>query len=98
MVQVCTWTTGCPLGYLGARSMSILPLELRRTDPIQTSEWLECLEQLIEVDGTAYASQLLERLLQRAAEMGVPLRHNTAYRNTIPPEHEFPFPGDLALE
>jgi len=78
--------------------MSTLPLQLRRTDPIQTSEWLECLEQLIEVDGTAYASQLLERLLQRAAEMGVPLRHNTAYRNTIPPEREFPFPGDLALE
>lgn len=78
--------------------MSILPLQLRPTDPIQTSEWLECLEQLIEVDGTAYASRLLEQLLQKAAEMGVSLRHNTAYRNTIPPEREFLFPGDLALE
>ena len=38
--------------------------------------------------------------MERAANFGVqpPLRWNTPYINTIPPEEEVAYPGDRALE
>ncbi|MGH9630014.1 MAG: pyruvate dehydrogenase (acetyl-transferring), homodimeric type, partial [Bryobacteraceae bacterium] len=46
------------------------------------------------------ASYILQRLNDYAAEFGVtaPLKLNTSYVNTIPPEEETPYPGDRALE
>src|ERR1700679_1629842 len=69
-------------------------------DPGQTAEWLEALDQVIHADGPQGASQLLQSLLNRAAQAGVtaPLQHNTPYINTIVPEQEVAFPGDRALE
>jgi pyruvate dehydrogenase E1 component len=73
-----------------------------RTDlnPRETSEWLEALDQIVEEGGPDRASFLLERLTQRALDLQVqlPIRHNTPYVNTIPPEEEVPYPGDRALE
>ncbi len=69
-------------------------------DPQETSEWIEALDQVIDEVGPDRANYLLERLMEHAANLGVqpPLRWNTPYINTIPPEEEVAYPGDRALE
>ena len=69
-------------------------------DPQETTEWLDALDQVVEEAGPDRASFILERVAQRARQIGVdlPIRHNTPYINTIPPEDEVPYPGDRALE
>ncbi len=69
-------------------------------NPVETSEWLEALEQLIDEQGADRASYLLQRLMSRASNFGVtaPLRLNTPYVNTIPVDDELPYPGDRAVE
>src|SRR5579863_2119731 len=69
-------------------------------DPQETSEWLQALDQVVDDGGPDRAAFLLERLAERARAMGLelPIRHNTPYINTIPPEGEAPYPGDRALE
>ena len=68
--------------------------------PQETREWLEALDEIIDVSGPDRASYILDRLQERAASFGVrsALRVNTPYVNTIPPEEEVPYPGDRALE
>jgi pyruvate dehydrogenase E1 component len=69
-------------------------------DPQETREWLEALDGVLRHDGHDRAEQLIAELLERARERGVPLDVglNTPYVNTIPPEQEPEFPGDLELE
>ncbi len=69
-------------------------------NPQETSEWIEALDEIIDEAGPDRASYLLERLMERAANLGVqaPLRWNTPYINTIPPEDEVAYPGDRAIE
>jgi pyruvate dehydrogenase E1 component len=69
-------------------------------NPVETREWLESLDQVIDEGGPERARYLLERLVNRAAHLGVPaaMRPTTPYVNTIPPEEEVPYPGDRALE
>ncbi len=69
-------------------------------NPQETSEWVEALDQIIDEAGPDRASYLLERLMERATNLGVqvPLRWNTPYINTIPPEEEVAYPGDRKLE
>ncbi|GIU79415.1 MAG: pyruvate dehydrogenase E1 component [Bryobacteraceae bacterium] len=69
-------------------------------NPVETQEWLEALDQVIEEGGPERARYLLERLATSAALKGVPaaLGINTPYLNTIPAEEEVPYPGDRELE
>jgi pyruvate dehydrogenase E1 component len=69
-------------------------------NPQETSEWVEALDEIIDEVGPDRASYLLERLMERATNFGVqvPLRWNTPYINTIPPEEEVAYPGDRKLE
>src|ERR1700734_2619163 len=69
-------------------------------DPQETSEWVEALEEIIDQTGPDRASYLLERLMEHAANFGVkpPLRLNTPYINTIPPEEEVAYPGNRKIE
>jgi pyruvate dehydrogenase E1 component len=69
-------------------------------NPQETSEWVEALDEMIDEAGPDRASYLLERLMERASNLGVqvPLRWNTPYVNTIPPEDEVAYPGDRAIE
>ncbi len=66
----------------------------------ETSEWLEALDQVVDDAGPERASELLQQLMARAAQLGVtaPLRLNTPYINTIPVGEEFPYPGDREIE
>jgi pyruvate dehydrogenase E1 component len=69
-------------------------------NPVETQEWLEALDQVIEEGGPERARFLLERLATSAALKGVPpvLGVNTPYLNTIPAEEEVPYPGDRDME
>ncbi len=69
-------------------------------NPVETQEWLEALDQVIDEGGPERARYLLERLATSAALKGVPpvLGVNTPYLNTIPAEEEVPYPGDRELE
>jgi len=69
-------------------------------DAIETAEWLEALDQILDGAGPERGRFLLERLAQHAKAQGVevPTKINTPYYNTIPVEQEVPYPGDRALE
>lgn len=69
-------------------------------NPVETQEWLEALDQVIEEGGPERARFLLERLATSAALKGVPasLGINTPYLNTIPAGEEAAYPGDRELE
>src|SRR5215210_5571634 len=69
-------------------------------DPQETQEWLEALDAVVATDGTARASQLLERVIERGRRVGAPPPDQgpTPYVNTIPTQLETAFPGDLELE
>ena len=57
-------------------------------DPLETREWLDALDSVLEFDGADRAAFLLEELLRGARRSGVPVPYsaNTPYLNTIPPD------------
>jgi len=69
-------------------------------NPLETQEWLDALDEIIDETGPDRASYLLQQLLERASNFGVtaPLRLNTPYINTIPAHEEVPYPGERAVE
>ena len=69
-------------------------------DTLETQEWLEALEAVLEREGPERAHYLLEKLIDKARRSGahIPYSPNTAYINTIPPQMEARSPGDAALE
>ena len=70
------------------------------SNPQETAEWVESLEQVLDQAGPGRAAFLLEHLNERARASGaeVPVQFNTPYTNTIRPEDEAPYPGDRAME
>ena len=69
-------------------------------DPIETQEWLDALEAVLEAEGNERAHFLLEQLIDKARRSGayLPYTATTAYLNTIPPAQEAHLPGDMELE
>ena len=69
-------------------------------DPVETREWLDALDAVIEFEGTDRAHYLIERLVDKARRAGayLPFSNNTAYVNTIPVHKQKRKPGDMALE
>jgi pyruvate dehydrogenase E1 component len=69
-------------------------------DPLETREWLQALDTVIESEGQERATFLLKRLLDYARQRRVPLPSvvNTPYRNTIPLEQQPQYPGSLEIE
>ncbi|HLS43305.1 MAG TPA: pyruvate dehydrogenase (acetyl-transferring), homodimeric type [Paenalcaligenes sp.] len=67
---------------------------------LETQEWLEALEAVLDREGPDRAHFLIERLTDLARRSGsnIPYSPNTAYLNTIPAGLEPAHPGDLALE
>jgi len=67
---------------------------------LETQEWLDALEAVLDREGPERAHELLERLIDLARRSGahIPFSPNTAYVNTIAPGMEPPHPGNLALE
>jgi pyruvate dehydrogenase E1 component len=69
-------------------------------DTLETQEWLEALEAVLEREGPERAHFLLEALIDKARRSGahIPYNPNTAYINTIPVHMEEHSPGNAALE
>jgi pyruvate dehydrogenase E1 component len=69
-------------------------------NPLETGEWIDSLDEVIDEGGPDRASYLLQRLNDRAAEFGVtaPLKLVTPYINSIPRDQEVPYPGDRLIE
>jgi pyruvate dehydrogenase E1 component len=82
--------------------MSAVPQIPAANDPdaLETQEWLDALEAVVQREGPGRAHFLLEKLIDQARRSGtnLPYSPNTAYINTIPPHLEERSPGDTAIE
>lgn len=69
-------------------------------DPLESREWEDAIEDVIARDGADRAHYLLDRAVQQARAAGamLPFSATTPYQNTIPPDDQLPFPGDLKME
>jgi len=69
-------------------------------DVIETQEWLDALEAVIDAEGTERAHYLMERMGDLARRRGacIPFSGNTAYVNTIPADQGEHCPGNLEYE
>ena len=74
--------------------------QLPDIDPVETEEWLDSLDAVVDTHGKTRARFLVSKLLERARELqvGFPATVCTPYVNTIPPEQEPWFPGDEDIE
>ncbi|MFH1045139.1 MAG: pyruvate dehydrogenase (acetyl-transferring), homodimeric type [Pseudomonadota bacterium] len=69
-------------------------------DSLETQEWLDALEAVMEREGAQRAHYLLEKLIDKARRSGayLPYKAQTAYLNTISPHMEEHSPGNAELE
>ena len=76
---------------------AVLPPDL---DPVETREWLDALQAVVEEEGPERAQYLLRQLLDRARALRVPMPPvlNTPYCNTIPLANQPQYPGNLDIE
>jgi pyruvate dehydrogenase E1 component len=73
---------------------------LQDIDPLETREWVDSLDAVLEIEGPDRAHFILEQLVDKARRSGayLPYRAQTAYINTIPPHLEDHTPGNHELE
>jgi pyruvate dehydrogenase E1 component len=69
-------------------------------EEVESQEWLDSLDYVIDVGGVERAAKLIKKLQIHAQKRGVRLRFtaNTPYINTIPVEKQPPYPGDPQIE
>jgi pyruvate dehydrogenase E1 component len=69
-------------------------------DPIETGEWIESIDSVLEQHGPERAHFLLNRMIDFARRSGayLPYTPNTAYLNTISKARQPEYPGDRSLE
>ena len=70
------------------------------TDPQETKEWIESIEDALEEHGYERTQFLLQTLISYAQTKGsrLPFNTNTPYINTILPSDQVEYPGDLDIE
>ena len=69
-------------------------------DPIETQEWLEAINSVIEEEGIERASYILSKLANKLNQEGAIPSYNltTPFRNSIPVKEQAAMPGDLFME
>jgi pyruvate dehydrogenase E1 component len=69
-------------------------------EAVETREWLDSFDYVLQTGGAARAAQLLRKLDAHARQTGtrLPFTANTPYVNTIPPHQQPEFPGNQKLE
>jgi pyruvate dehydrogenase E1 component len=74
--------------------------ELTELETVETQEWLESLDYVLQRGGPERVRELLKKLELHAYSAGVrmPFSANTPYINTIPAEEQPPFPGSREIE
>ncbi|MGS0741528.1 pyruvate dehydrogenase (acetyl-transferring), homodimeric type [Glaciimonas sp. GG7] len=85
---------------MSAQLEQVLAQATNDPDVIETKEWLDALEAVIETEGPERAHYLMERMTDLARRRGaqIPFSSNTAYVNTIPAHMGEPCPGNLEIE
>jgi pyruvate dehydrogenase E1 component len=85
---------------MSAQLDPILAQAANDPDVMETKEWLDALESVIENEGPERAHYLMERMVDLARRRGahIPFSSNTAYVNTIPAHLEVHCPGNLEYE
>ncbi|MFZ6734354.1 pyruvate dehydrogenase (acetyl-transferring), homodimeric type [Undibacterium sp. Ji42W] len=78
----------------------VLAQAVNDPDVVETNEWLDALEAVIEAEGPERAHYLMERMVDLARRRGahIPFSSNTAYVNTIPADQGEHCPGNLEIE
>jgi len=76
------------------------PKEAAELDVVETREWLDALEAVIDREGPERAHFLLEQMIDTSRRSGahIPFSANTAYVNTIPTQLEARSPGNAEFE
>ena len=76
------------------------PKDAAEIEALETREWLESLDYVLQSGGPARVSRLLAALGVHARQNGVtqPFTANTPYVNTIPASDQPPFPGSREIE
>ncbi|AMY11443.1 Pyruvate dehydrogenase E1 component [Luteitalea pratensis] len=76
------------------------PQDVQDITAIETQEWLDSLEWVIQHGGPERVAQLLDALESYARQKGVPLPFaaTTPYINTIGPGQQTPYPGSREIE
>ena len=74
--------------------------QLPDSDPVETQEWVEALDGVVDSQGRERADFLMRRVLKRARQrqIGLPGLVQSRYINTLSPEQEPPFPGNEEME
>jgi pyruvate dehydrogenase E1 component len=69
-------------------------------DPLETQEWLDALQSVLEKEGAARAHFLMDQLIHHARMAGddMPISATTPYINTIPLEKEERSAGNHEVE
>jgi pyruvate dehydrogenase E1 component len=69
-------------------------------EAVETQEWLESLDYVLETGGPERVKRLLQQLQVHAQQAGLqlPFSANTPYINTIPLDRQPPFPGSREIE
>ena len=82
---------------LAAAFWRVMPAD---PDPVETREWLDAFNSLIESNGRERATYLLRKLLDEARARRVPMPPvlNTPYCNSIALAEQPQFPGNLDIE
>jgi pyruvate dehydrogenase E1 component len=76
------------------------PTDARELEALETREWLESLDYVLQHGGPARVGRLLRELGIHAQQNGIkiPFTANTAYINTLHPSEEVPYPGSREIE
>src|SRR4030095_7450259 len=76
------------------------PKDVAEVEALETREWLESLDYVLQSGGPARVGRLLHELGDYARRKGVtqPFTANTPYINTIPSPEQPPFPGSREIE
>src|SRR5438128_720077 len=76
------------------------PKDAAELDAVETREWLESLDYVLQSGGPAKVARLLRELTLHATESGVtlPFSANTPYLNTIAADDQVLMPGNPDLE
>ncbi|HVL74770.1 MAG TPA: pyruvate dehydrogenase (acetyl-transferring), homodimeric type [Noviherbaspirillum sp.] len=85
---------------MSAQLDQVLAQAANDPDVMETQEWLDALEAVIDTEGPERAHYLMERMVDLARRRGahIPFSANTAYVNTIPAHLEEHCPGNLEYE
>ena len=69
-------------------------------DPVETREWLDAMNGVIQTEGTDRAAYLIDQQIAYARVNGVdqPFHAQTPYINTIPVDRQARIPGDQEIE